>query len=122
MSIPIAAVKEIREQLGLTHLVIFGVGADGVQHVATHGDSEQQAREAATAGNNLKKSLGWPDNLCHDKPLARQCANCVYYKPDYGIHCFNGWSGDGSRGDCLVEPGAKRVAKEHSCMHFSPNR
>lgn len=121
MRIPIATVKEIREQLGLTHLVIFGVESDGTQHIATHGDTEQQASEAATAGNRLKGSLGWPENLRKDKPLARQCANCVYYKPDYGVHCFNGWSSDGSRGDCLMEPKTQRVGKEHSCRHFSPN-
>lgn len=121
MKIPIGTVKEIREQLGLTHLVIFGVEEDGTQHVATHGDTERQAREAAIAGNKLKASLGWPESLCKDKPLPRQCSNCVFYKPDYGVHCFNGWSGDGSRGDCLVEPKTQRVGKEHSCQHFSPN-
>jgi hypothetical protein len=121
VKIPIATIKEIRESLGLTHLVMFGVEADGTQHVATHGDSEREAREAATAGNKLKAALGWPENLCKDKPLARQCANCVYFEPDYGTWCFNGWSGDGSRGMCLVEPTASRVAKGHSCKHFSPN-
>lgn len=118
-SIPVETAKQIREQLGLSHLVIFGVAPDGVQHVATHGDTEAQAREAAIAGNKLKASLGWPEGLCKSRPVVRECANCVYFKPDYGIHCVNGWSGDGSRGDCLVEPGVKRVAKEHSCRHFS---
>lgn len=120
--IPIARVKELREELGLTHLVIFGVEADGTQHVATHGDTEPQAREAATAGNRLKASLGWPTGLCKDRPLERICQNCVFFKPDYGMHCFNGWTGDGSRGDCLTEPSVRRVAKEHSCHLFSPNR
>jgi hypothetical protein len=120
MTIPIQTVKEIREQLGLTHVVILGLEPDGTQHVATHGETEAQARQAAEAGNKLKASLGWPESLCKSKPVARQCANCVFFRPDYGIHCVNGWSGDGSRGDCLVEPGVRRVAKEHSCMHFSP--
>ena len=117
--IPISTADALREELGFTHLVIFGVQPDGTQQVATHGASEKEAHEAAIAGNKLKGALGWPEDLRKDKPLARVCENCAYFKPDYGIHCFNGWSGDGRVGDCLTEPGVRRVAKEHSCRHFS---
>lgn len=118
MSIKISEAKEIRERLGLTHVVIFGVSEDGQQHVATHGETEQHAGQAAKAGNKLKTSLGWPADLCQARPVQRICANCVFYKPDYGMWCFNGWSGDGSSGHCLVEPSATRVGKEHGCRHF----
>lgn len=119
MKIPIATVKEMRERLGATHLVLFAVDADG-QHVATHGESEQHAREAAKAGNKLKSALGWPEDLCATNPLPRICKNCVFFKPDHGMWCFNGWSGDGSSGHCLVEPGVKRVGADHGCRHFEP--
>lgn len=118
--IPIKEAKRIREELGLTHIVIFGVNAEGQQHVATHGETRQNAREAAKAGNKLKAALGWPEDLCKAQPLERICKNCAYYKPDYGMWCFNGWSGDGSRGDCLVEPKTQRVGAESGCRYFEP--
>lgn len=122
MKIPISLAKEVREQLGLTHLVIFGMAEDGEQLVATHGETERHAREAAQAGNKLKGALGWPENLCKARPLERICANCAFYQADYGVFCVNGWSDpEGRRGKCLVEPHAERVGKEHSCRHFSPN-
>lgn len=119
-AITIARAKEIRESLGATHLVIFTVDEGGKQHVATHGQTERHAREAAKAGNKLKAALGWPENLCSSSPLPRTCENCVFFKPDFGMWCFNGWSGDGSTGHCLVEPGVKRVGKEHGCHMFEP--
>jgi hypothetical protein len=120
MNISISEAKAFRESIGATHLVVFAVSEDGQQHVATHGETEQHAREAAKAGDKLKSALGWPDDICRSTPLPRICANCTFYKPDYGTWCFNGWSGDGSRGHCLVEPGVTRVGKEHSCRHFEP--
>lgn len=90
MQITIAQIKEIREQLGATHLVIFAVDSEGQQYVATHGQTQKQAKEAATAGNKLKSALGWPEDLCKSKPLPRVHENCAYYKQDWGYHCFNG--------------------------------
>ena len=119
MSISISQAKSIQEILGATHVVIFSMDKNG-QHVATHGETEQHAIEAAKAGNNLKSALGWPDDLCKSSPLPRTCGNCTFYKPDYGMWCFNGWSGDGSNGRCLVEPSVTRVGKEHGCRHFEP--
>lgn len=120
-NITIAKAKAIREDLGATHLVIFAVAADGQQHVATHGDTKVHAREAAQGGNNLKTALGWPENLCQSKPLPRECKNCVFWKADYGTHCFNGWSGDGSTGWCRWEPQHVKTAKDDLCGHFEPN-
>ena len=76
MGISIKKVKEIREELQLTHIIIFGIGKDGKQYVATHGKTVKNSKEAAEAGNHLKKMLGWPDNLCKDVPLERICKNC----------------------------------------------
>lgn len=74
--ISIKETKKIREQLGLTHLVIFGIDDGNTYHVATHGKTEKHARESAKAGNHLKKILKFPDHLCDDLPLQRVCANC----------------------------------------------
>ena len=119
-SISIATAKEIRETLDATHLVIFAVGADGVQHVATHGATAQNAQQAADAGNRLKTALGWPEKLCTTKPLARRCENCAFWKVDYGMHCMNGWTGDGSEGYCRYEVKQVKTAKDSICHHFEP--
>lgn len=121
MKISIAQAKKIREELGVTHLVIFAVEESGTQHVATHGDTQVHARESAQASNHLKAFLGWLENLCKDSPLPRKCKNCVYYKPDYGIHCFNGWSSDGSKGFCRLEPAQVGTSADSLCRHFEPN-
>ena len=50
----------------------------------------------------------------------RICKECKYYKPDYGIHCFNGWTDpEGSRGKCMVDPKPiYREAKDIECKYF----
>lgn len=121
MKITVKDAKAIRDNFGATHLVIFAIDPDGTQHVATHGQTRQHAQEAAKAGNKLKAALGWPDDLCAARPVERICKNCVYYNPDYGIHCFNGWTGDGSRGECMAEPIRVKVARDETCRHFEPN-
>jgi hypothetical protein len=123
MNVGIARVKRWREEIGATHLVVFAVDKDGQQVVATHGQTERNAKEAAKAGNKLKSALGWPETLCHANPLERICKNCTFYKPDYGIHCFNGWSGDGSRGRCLATPTHPPLttSADDKCAQFEPN-
>lgn len=55
--IHIEKAKEIREDLKLTHLIIFGVDEKGCQHVATHGKSKRDALLSANMGNHLKKRV-----------------------------------------------------------------
>lgn len=50
------------------------------------------------------------------------CGNCRYYKPDYGVFCVNGWSQDGTKGDCTVEPVKVRTTVEGFCRHFDKKR
>lgn len=94
MKIKISEVKKIREELNMTHLVIFAIDKNNNYHVATHGDTVFHAKEAAEAGNNLKKKLGFPDNLCKSKPLERIHRNCEFYKQgrpggyEYGLCCY----------------------------------
>lgn len=120
MNISITQAKSIRESLGATHLVIFAVGEDGRQHVATHGKTEKNAQEAADAGNQLKTALGWSKDLCDAKPLLRKCENCAYWKQDWGFYCFNGWSGDGSEGYCQYEVEQVKTSKDSKCHRFEP--
>jgi len=119
--ISIDDVKYIREYLGMSHLVLFSIDDEGKQHVSTHGDSESDAKEAAKAGNKLKKSLGWPEDLCNSNPLQRICKNCTFYKADFGYHCFNGWSKDGKDGHCHFEPKKIFKKEDSKCHHFEPN-
>lgn len=121
MEIPVSIVKSWREQIGATHIVVFAVSPDGRQHVATHGETEPNAKEAADAGNKLKTALGWPEKSCNDKPLPRVCENCSYYKPDFGMWCMNGWSGNGKLGHCLAIPGQRyHTSSDNKCAMFAP--
>ena len=48
-----------------------------------------------------------------------KCKECLYYEPDYGTWGVFGWSGDGSKGYCCVEP--KRVFVDGNrvkCRYF----
>ena len=119
-NIGINEIKEIRAHIGATHLVLFAVAPDGTQHVATHGETERNAKEAAEAGNNLKRSLGWDESLCKAKPLERKCGNCTFYEPNYGTYCMNGWSKNGDTGFCQLEPTKTTVDAERKCRYFEP--
>ena len=48
-----------------------------------------------------------------------KCKECLYYEPDYGTWGVFGWSGDGSKGYCCVEP--KRIFVDGNrvkCRYF----
>jgi len=120
MKISISTAKSIRESIGATRLILFAVTDDGTQHVVTHGKTRLDAKESAKMGNQLKTALKWPEGMCKDSPLPRLCKNCAYWKADYGIHCFNGWSQDGSTGFCRVEPTHIKVAEDNTCHYFEP--
>jgi len=118
-TLTISEAKRVLEDNRMTHVVIFAVSTDGTQHVATFGKTSQNAREAAKAGNKLKESLGWDQEPAI--PLKRICKNCDFYKPDYGTHCFNGWSGDGSSGYCMSAPErVNRNADDRACAIWEP--
>jgi hypothetical protein len=68
-NIPIAAAKRISTDYEYPEVVIFAYDPEsGDQHVTTFGKSLEQCKDAARAGNYLKKALGWPDDLCHSEP------------------------------------------------------
>lgn len=67
--IPIAAAKRIAQEYGYQQVVIFARDhLHGKEHVTTFGVSVADCEVAAQMGNNLKRHVGWPEHLCHDKP------------------------------------------------------
>lgn len=40
----------------------------GTTHVVTYGKTIEDCDQAAQGGNLLKKTLGWPENLCNAQP------------------------------------------------------
>ncbi len=120
MSISIKQAKQIREQLQLTHIIIFGISEDGSQHVATHGKSQLHAKEAANMGNQMKKQLDWPAEHCKSQPIKRVCENCSFWQRDHIDHSCR--IPDNWPGQCLYEPTKiRRYAEDISCSHFEPN-
>lgn len=118
--IPIKRAKQIREEFGFTHLVIFGLSKDNVQYVATHGATVTQAKEAANLGNDLKRSMGWPDYECKAKPIHRKCELCTFWKRgklDRTSRIPENW-----HGSCMFTPErAFRYAEDRACNHFEPD-
>jgi hypothetical protein len=112
--------KEVREKLGLTHLVVFGITPDGKYHVGTHGQSILNSHEAADAGNHLKKVLNFPDHLCDSIPLERVCGNCHYYTSYYGIPDMIDWDRYDITGNCSLMPYKMNTNYENFCLAFEP--
>ncbi len=118
--ISIKQVKQIREDLRLTHLVIYGLSSDGAQHIATHGKSTADAKHAAEMGNEIKQFLNWPENMCKAKPLPRICENCEFWQRKQISHSERipeNWPGK-----CMYNPEPIiRYAQDISCGNFTPN-
>lgn len=115
--ITIKEIKSIRENLNLTHVVLFGVDNDGKHHVATHGENKIQSEEAATLGNSLKRALGWSEKKCNTKPLKRICVNCNY------LHCGDRIIAEENNleQNCMFEPKPiKRMSHAIACHNFDP--
>ena len=110
--ISIKEVKETREALGFQKIVILGIDNDFKQHVVTHGNTTKDADIAAKLGNDLKKVLKWPDDICNIKPLKRICGNCHFLQN----------APVGEYKECAYEPmKAIRDEEDISCCNFEPN-
>jgi len=67
--IPISAAKRISEDYQYPEVVIFAYDPEtSIQHITTYGKTLAQCKDAAKAGNFLKKALGWDDSLCNAEP------------------------------------------------------
>ena len=110
--ISIKQAKETREALGFKQIVILGIDNDFKQHVVTHGDTSKDADIAAKLGNDLKKILKWPEEICNTKPLKRVCYNCHFLQV----------APVGNYEECTYEPmKAIRTKEDISCCNFEPN-
>lgn len=112
--ISIKRIKEIREEFKFSHIVILGFTEKGEQHVATHGQTELNAVEAANIGNKIKEKIGFPKSKCDDKPLERICKNCISLQlcplDNLNYH------------ECVIEPmKAIRNKEDKACKNFEPN-
>jgi len=110
--ISVKRMSELRKELGVTHLVLFSRDKEGNTNVATHGESEQNAVEAAEYGNNLKKHLGFPEDMCNSKPVERICAHCDYFTNGRGFGYVEG--------TCSIDRPIKRMHWEmKACSRFT---
>lgn len=67
--IPISAAKEVSTKYEFPEVVIFAYDPETKnQHVTTYGKTKEQCIDAARAGNDLKRALGWPEEYCNAKP------------------------------------------------------
>ncbi len=66
---PIVAAKEIANKYDKDQVIILTWDKKtGETWVTTYGKSIVDCEQAAIGGNKIKKFLGWPDELCQDKP------------------------------------------------------
>ncbi len=67
--IPITDVKAIGLKNGYSQVIVMAWDKNtGITSVATWGDTLSDCEQAAVGGNFIKKALGWPDEMCQDKP------------------------------------------------------
>ena len=71
--IPISDAKAIGEKYGYNQVIVAAWDKNtGTTSVCTWGKDLKDCDEAAQGGNFVKKALGWPDELCHEKPDRNQ--------------------------------------------------
>lgn len=67
--LPIKTAKELAEAYELDQVILLGWSKEtGITHVVTYGKTLEDCKQAADGGNRLKKSLGWPEELCKAEP------------------------------------------------------
>lgn len=65
--IPIKAAKDVADKYNLKQ-VILCVWDGELTHVVTYGKTLEDCSQAACGGNNIKRALGWPEELCQAEP------------------------------------------------------
>ncbi len=67
--IPISDAKTIGKKHGYNQVIIVAWDENtGITSVCTWGKTLKDCDLAARSGNFVKKAMGWPDELCNDKP------------------------------------------------------
>lgn len=111
--------KQVREQLQLTHLVLFGIDTNGVWHVATNGKTKLDAEESAKMGNHLKDKLEWPQ-FTRAKSLERICKNCSFFQRGY--HRPGDVIESNMHGKCMFNPEPiRRFEEDRACGNMEPS-
>lgn len=58
-----------------------------------------------------------------EERVAIECKTCAWYEPSYGMWCANGWTGDGTKGQCLFEHGKPRPTTSTSrCVSWEEKK
>jgi hypothetical protein len=67
--IPISDAKSIGDKNGYSQVIIVAWDNEtGTTSVCTWGKTLKDCEQAAIGGNFVKKALGWPDEMCKEKP------------------------------------------------------
>ena len=67
--IPIQVCKDIAKTYEQDQVILVTWDkAKNRTHVVTYGKTVKDCKEAAIGGNKVKKTLGWPDEMCHAVP------------------------------------------------------
>jgi hypothetical protein len=66
--IPIAEAKRVAEAHGCRQVIMLAFDDEGRTHVVTYGRTLADCEQAAEGGNRMKRVMGWPEELCQDKP------------------------------------------------------
>jgi hypothetical protein len=76
--VPIEAAIAIAEAYDKDQVVIVvWDNAHETAHVTTFGKTDMDSQQAAMCGNSVKRALGWPEELCKDKPKRSHVAHCT---------------------------------------------
>ncbi len=98
--IPISDAKAIGELRGYSQVIVVGWDDQtGMTAVCTWGKTMKQCEQAANGGNFVKKALGFPDEMCQDKP-ARQKRKEKQQAEDKVVE-INPYDQDGSENGCM---------------------
>ena len=133
--IPVSSAQALAESLDLRQVVIVAWDGDKT-HVVTYGGSAADSDNAAKAGNQVKKMLGWPENLQSESPKVLQLQERVAELEkrladlnslrEFKVHVVEGTEyerGWGSRPDGYVaflsrEAADGFVASQHLALDF----
>lgn len=67
--VPTLMARRVAEETASDQVIIIAWnGNQRVQWVTTYGQTKADSLQAASAGNQLRRALGWPEYLCHERP------------------------------------------------------
>lgn len=66
--IPIQAAKDVAKKYKLKQVVMILLDEQNISHVVTYGKTLEDCYMAAESGNNIKRHMGFPEELCNEVP------------------------------------------------------